>query len=203
MRTSAKNRGLIRVARQLFTDEVHETLVDFVDERAQFLPLRHDGEIFSRLMAHNVGIFRHLHNQLTDFASEHFGEKLKPSYSFLSMYDDNGIFPLHIDRDQCRYTVDYLIRQDHPEPWPIYVSEPISDEERTAATESGSAHPEDEYQIARIKRAHTFAKVELRPNDAVLYSGTHQWHYRDRIQSTAADLAFFHFVAEGFNGPLD
>ena len=65
------------------------------------------------------------------------------------------------------------------------------------------AHPELDEDIARIKARETFAKVELRPNDAVLYSGTHQWHYRDRIPSGTADLAFFHFVPEAFSGSLD
>ena len=43
----------------------------------------------------------------------------------------------------------------------------------------------------------------LEENDAVLYSGTHSWHYRsERLQGTA-DLVFFHFVPEDFDGPLD
>ena len=202
MRSSTQRRELTQVARQLFTDEVHQTLVQFMEERAQFLPLEYEGEKFSRFMAQNVGIFQHIHNQLVDFVSEQFGEAVKPSYSFLSMYDDNGICPLHIDRDQCLYTIDYLIRQDDPEPWPIYIGQPISDEERQDICDTGSATPEDEHHIFRIKEGQTFTKVELQPNDAVLYSGTHQWHYRDRINFGQADLAFFHFVPEAFSGAL-
>jgi hypothetical protein len=173
-----------------------------MEERAQFLPLEYDGEKFSRFMAQNVGIFQHIHNQLADFVSEQFEEQVKPSYSFLSMYDNNGICPLHIDRDQCLYTIDYLIRQDDPEPWPIYIGQPISDEERQDICDTGLATPEDEHHIFRIKEGQTFTKVELQPNDAVLYSGTHQWHYRDRINFGQADLAFFHFVPKAFNGSL-
>ena len=202
MRSSTQRRELTQVARQLFTDEVHQTLVQFMEERAQFLPLEYEGEHFSRFMAQNVGIFQHIHNQLVDFVSEQFGEAVKPSYSFLSMYDDNGICPLHIDRDQCLYTIDYLIRQDDPEPWPIYIGQPISEEERQDICDTGSATPEDEHHIFRIKEGQTFTKVELQPNDAVLYSGTHQWHYRDRINFGQADLAFFHFVPEAFSGSL-
>jgi hypothetical protein len=202
MRSSTQRRELTQVARQLFPDEVHQTLVQFIEERAQFLPLEYDGEMFSRFMAQNVGIFQHIHGQLVDFVSEQFGQQVKPSYSFLSMYDDNGICPLHIDRDQCLYTIDYLIRQDDPKPWPIYIGQPISDEERQEICDTDTATPEDEQDISRIKQSETFTKVELQPNDAVLYSGTHQWHYRDRIPSGTADLAFFHFVPEAFNGSL-
>lgn len=203
MRSPTKRRELTQVAHELFTDEVHQTLVQFMEERAQYLPLEYDGEMFSRLMAQNVGMFQHLHNQLVDFASEQFGEKVKPSYSFLSLYDNDGICPLHIDRDQCRFTIDYLIRQDRKEPWPIYIGELISDKERTEATETRMAHPETDEDIARVKAKQKFTTVEMQPNDAVLYSGTHQWHYRDRIPSGTADLAFFHFVPEAFDGPLN
>jgi len=202
MRSSTQRRELTQVARQLFTDEVHQTLVQFIEERAQFLPLEYDGKVFSRLMAQNVGIFQHIHGQLVDFVSEQFGQQVKPSYSFLSMYDEMGICPLHIDRDQCLYTIDYLIRQDDPKPWPIYIGQPISDEERQEICDTDMAKPEDEKDIAQVKDKQNFTKVELQPNDAVLYSGTHQWHYRDRINFGQADLAFFHFVPEAFSGSL-
>lgn len=202
MRNESTTHRVTQVARELFTDEIHQSLVMFVEERVQFLPLVHQQE-FSRRCGHNVGIFQHLHNELTDFACEQFGEKVKPSYSFLSLYDNDGICPLHIDRDQCRFTIDYLIRQDRKEPWPIYIGELISDKERTEATETRMAHPETDEDIARVKSEQKFTPVGLHPNDAALYSGTHQWHYRDRIPSGAADLAFFHFVPEAFDGPLN
>lgn len=202
MRSPTQRKELTQVARELFPEEVHQTLVQFIEERAQFLPLEYDGEMFSRFMAQNVGIFQHIHNQLVDFVSEQFKERVKPSYSFLSMYDNNGICPLHIDREQCLYTVDYLIRQDDPKPWPIYIGQPISDEERQKICDAGAAQPEHKRDIAQLKASQTFTKVELQPNDAVLYSGTHQWHYRDCINFGTADLAFFHFVPEAFNGSL-
>ena len=203
MWSATKTRELTQVAHQLFTEEAHQTLVEFVEQRTKFLPLVLDEDVFSRRCAHNVSIFQHLHNQLTDFASEQFGEKVKPSYSFLSMYEDNGICPLHIDRDQCRYTIDYLIRQEQPEPWPIYIGEPMSDKDRADLGSTNLMYPTDDKDIERIKAAGTFTKVELHPNDAVLYSGTHQWHYRDRIPSGTSDLVFFHFVPEAFDGLLD
>ena len=203
MWSATKTRELTQVAHQLFTEEVHQTLVEFVEQRTKFLPLVLDEDVFSRRCAHNVSIFQHLHNQLTDFASERFGEKVKPSYSFLSLYDNNGICPLHIDRDQCLYTIDYLIRQDRKEPWPIYIGEPMSDKDRADLGSKNLMYPKDDKDIERIKAKQKFTTVEMQPNDAVLYSGTHQWHYRDRIPSGTADLAFFHFVPEAFSGPLD
>lgn len=202
MRNASTTHRVTQVAHQLFTDEVHQTLIQFMEERAPLLPLEYENERFSRFMALNVPMFQDIHNQLVDFASDKFGEKVKPSYSFISMYDDKGICPLHIDRDPCVYTIDYLIRQDDPEPWPLYVGPQISDEERQHFYDIGASHPKDKRQIAQIKKSQTFTKIEFQPNDAVLYSGTHQWHYRDRIASGTADLVFFHFVPEAFSGSL-
>jgi hypothetical protein len=153
--------------------------------------------------AHNVPFFVKIHQQLVDTASDIFGEPVKPSYSFLSMYKDNGICPLHIDRPQCRYTIDYLIRQTQSEPWPILIGDHMTDEERQAIDEGEGGHPDTPEKIDARIAAETWHRIELNPNDAVCYSGTHSWHYRpDRLRGTA-DLVFFHFVRVGFDGPLD
>ncbi len=162
-----------------------------------------DDKDFVRRYAHNVPYFVNIHRQLTEFASEQFGEPLKPSYVFLSLYEDGGICPLHIDRPQCYRTIDYLIQQDQAEPWPIRIGEPMSDEQRQALDESGAGHPQTEGEIADRIAAETWTDALLEPNDAVLYSGTHQWHYRPERLRGRADLVFFHFVPANFDGPLN
>lgn len=166
------------------------------------MPVGLDEGEFIREYAHNVPFFVGIHKQLVSFASDIFGEQVMPSYCFLSMYKDNGICPLHIDRPQCRYTIDYLIRQDQPNPWPIHIGEPMTDEQRADLEAANEGHPATDEQIqARIEQEH-WRTVELHPNDAVCYSGTHSWHYRsDRLKGTA-DLVFFHFVPVTFDGPL-
>lgn len=173
------------VRRNLFTDEVHAQLVEYV--RARHGTGEAD-EVFSRHVVHNDPLFQAIHPQLTEAASDIFGERVKPSYCFLSMYDSGGVCPVHIDRPQCRWTFDYLIDADAD--WPIYVSEPVED---PALAVTMDAPPEGT----------AFEPYLLRPNDAVLFSGAHTWHYRDPIPGTFADLIFFHFVAEGFDGRLD
>ena len=191
------------VVRQLFDDDTHKAIVDFVENRTPLMSLGVDEKQFVRKYAHNVPFFVGIHRQLTEFASERFGEKLKPSYVFLSMYEDNGICPLHIDRPQCYRTVDYLISQDDTEPWPILIGEPMSDEDRIKIDENGKGHPETDEEIAERIAAETWHEALLKPNDAVLYSGTHSWHYRPKRLKGKASLAFFHFVQEDFDGPLN
>ena len=193
----------VTVARQLFDPITHEAIKAFIRDRVPMMPLGVDNDSFVRRYAHNVPYFVNIHRQLTQFASEQFGEKLKPSYSFLSMYDDNGICPLHIDRPQCYRTIDYLIQQDQAEPWPICIGEAMTDEQRAEINESGAGHPETDDEIQARIAAETWTEVNLEPNDAVMYSGTHSWHYRPHRLKGKADLIFFHFVSADYEGPLD
>jgi len=192
----------VTIARQLFDPITHEALKTFIRERVPMMSVNVDAETFVRRHANNVPYFVNIHRQLTEFASEQFGEPLKPSYSFLSMYKDNGICPLHIDRPQCYRTIDYLIQQDQADPWPIRIGEYITDEQRAEIDETGAGHPEIDDDIAERINAETWTDVLLEPNDAVLYSGTHQWHYRPHRLKGTADLIFFHFVPDDFEGPF-
>jgi hypothetical protein len=191
------------VAKQLFDRSIHGSILEFMDKRVPYMPVSTDNTDFVRAYSHNVPFFVSIHKQLTDFASEQFGEKVKPSYSFLSMYKEGGTCPLHIDRPQCRYTIDYLIRTTDPEPWPIHIGKHMSDEEIAAIQEVGEGHPSDEEAIKNIIEKEDWTTVILQPNDAVLYSGTHSWHFRSQKLQKQADLIFFHFVPESFDGPLD
>ena len=191
------------IVRELFDKSAHEAIRDFVNKTVPMLPVSADDQEFVRHYMHNPRFFVDIHHQLTDFASEQFGRKVKPSYCFLSMYKENGICPLHIDRPQCRYTIDYLIQITQTEPWPILIGEDMTDEERLAIDESGLGHPTNEEDIqARIK-AEKWHEINLNENDAVLYSGTKAWHYRPNRLKETADLIFFHFVPEEFDGSLD
>jgi hypothetical protein len=193
----------VTLARQLFDPITHEALKAFIRDRVPMMSVGVDEIDFVRRYAHNVPYFVNIHRQLTEFASEQFGEPLKPSYSFLSMYDDNGTCPLHIDRPQCYRTIDYLIQQDQSEQWPIRIGETMTDEQRQALDDSGTGHPQTEEEIAERIAAETWTDVLLEPNDAVLYSGTHQWHYRPERLKGRADLVFFHFVPADFDGPVN
>jgi hypothetical protein len=191
------------VLKQLFDPSVHTAIQEFLDIRVPLMSLSVDEGEFVRKYAHNVPYFVLIHRQLTELACDIFNEKVKPSYSFLSMYKDGGICPLHIDRPQCRYTIDYLIRQDQHEPWPIHIGDHMTDAQRQSLDESDEGHPRRDEEIQARIDSENWHTVELSPNDAVCYSGTHSWHYRSQRLKGTADLVFFHFVPEAFDGQLD
>lgn len=194
------------VVNDLFDEGTYKTILQFMQEHIPLIPLSSDLQEpdsiskFGRRYGHNIRFFVDIHHQLTSFASDLFREKVKPSYVFLSMYEANGNCPLHIDRPQCRYTIDYLIQQESNEPWPIDIGPQMEDAERDAI-ENG--HPATLEERQAVIDSVDWTRCLLQPNDAVCYSGTNAWHYRPFASTGKADLAFFHFVPEAFRGPLD
>ena len=194
------------VLRNVFDEKVHQTILKFVNEFVPLFPLGSDvrqpqgPNRFGRKYAHNLPFFVDLHYQLKNQASELFGQKVKPSYVFLSMYEKDGNCPLHVDRPQCRFTIDYLIQQETSESWPIKIGRQMSDA-KTASITNG--HPQTKDEIEKIIKNQDWTECLLNPNDAVCYSGTNAWHYRPIPSKGKVDLAFFHFVPEKFDGPLN
>jgi len=194
------------VVEQLFDADTYATIRRFMSEWGPLLQVESDlyeertPFMFGRKWTHNTPFFVDIHNQLSEYASDIFGEKVKPSYVFLSMYENDGRCPLHIDRPQCRYTIDYLIQQEQTEPWPICIGQQKTDKELKQVTEN---NPSTDEEIRDVIANENWTTVNLNPNDAVCYSGTHAWHYRPEASRGTADLVFFHFVPWRYNGPLD
>lgn len=80
-----------------------------------------DLDQFKRLEQHNNPFFKTLHEMLALRQKDYwFGEKIKPSYCFVSMYyTGEGICPPHVDRPQCKYTIGLCVNQR--EIWPINI----------------------------------------------------------------------------------
>lgn len=194
------------VVKDLFDEDTYKTIIRFMEHFLPLAPLASDRPEpdnpakFGRRYAHNMPFFVNIHYQLADYASDLFGEKVKPSYVFLSLYDKGGQCPLHIDRPQCRYTIDYLIRQEQKDPWPIAIGPQMSNKDREAIA---NGHPQTPEERQAVIDSVDWTTCELRPNDAVCYSGTNAWHYRPTKSKGTADLVFFHFVPQNFKGDLN
>lgn len=94
---------------------------------------------FNRWHWHNLPMLREIHNDpaFIFMVSDLAGQKLQPSYVFLSMYGPEGICPLHKDRPQCQFTLDLAVNQDAE--WPIYIEEkPYNLKEGEAVFYSGT-----------------------------------------------------------------
>ena len=153
----------------------------------------HEIRKFGRFIVHDWPDFTVLQADLVDAVSEAAGEPVEPSYNFLSLYTKMGICQPHLDTPSAKWTLDVCIGQS--EPWPIHFSQVIAwperiEDLREVAPEALTANSDLD-----------FTAEVLMPGDAILFSGTNQWHYRDALPPRPGkqfcDLLFFHYVPSG------
>ncbi|MCK6370427.1 MAG: hypothetical protein L6Q83_03710, partial [Gammaproteobacteria bacterium] len=149
-------------------------------ERGYFPPLD-DGQVKLRASIHNQPTIASLHNGLAGIVNTINGEKVIPSYCYLSCYEEHSVLDRHLDRAQCVYNVcvvidmQYLDRDGDPEPWPIYLEL--------------DGQPQE---------------ALLRVGDGVFFSGNSIYHWRNALPAgQRAVVCFNHFVPIGFPSSLD
>ena len=138
-----------------------------------------DGQSARRYVAHNDGVARFFHQQITSTVSAVVGEAVKPSYVYLASYLSGAELKKHTDREQCEFSVTMAV-DFSPEPvqetaWPIRLDTP----QGTTAV----------FQVL---------------GDGLVYRGTRVPHYRDRLpEGHTSTSLFFHYVPLDFSGPLN
>lgn len=159
----------------------------------------HEIKTFGRWVVHDHPLLTELQAQMTALAEQAAGETLEPSYNFLSMYTQMGRCPMHQDSPWAKWTLDLCI--DQSEPWLIHFSQVRPWPEHESFPEAGW-----EAEV-RNDPCNRFIAHTLMPGDAVLFSGSSQWHYRDPIsvQGSKAfcNLLFFHFIPRGMREYLN
>jgi hypothetical protein len=155
----------------------------------------HEARRFGRFIVHDHWFFTELQRRAIPLVSEVVGEPVEPSYNFLSLYTAMGVCPVHMDAPKAKWTFDLCI--DQSVPWPIYFSQvcPWPDSESEAWR--------DEDWEGSLKRSTSlrFTPYTLQPGQAVVFSGSSQWHYRDAMPDVGGqqfcNLLFLHFIPSG------
>ena len=159
----------------------------------------HEIKSFGRWVVHDHPVLTELQVRMTALAEQVAGEALEPSYNFLSMYTRMGRCPLHQDAPWAKWTLDLCI--DQSEPWLIHFSQVRPWPEHELFPETGW-----EAEV-RNNPDNRFTAHSLMPGEAVLFSGSSQWHYRDPIPEQGSKafchLLFFHFIPRGMRAYLD
>jgi hypothetical protein len=178
---------------QLFASSVHEELRQMVATLALEEFERHELLDFGRLVIHDKPLLSLLQQQLTPKVSDWVGEEVEPSYNFLSLYNNLGICEPHMDAPLAKWTVDFCISQSAP--WPIHFSQVLPWPENWQPTSADWVE-----EILRDPANH-FSTYELQEGAALVFAGSSQWHYRQRIARSKrhnfCNLAFFHFIPKG------
>jgi hypothetical protein len=184
--TTTRIRGLFDDATMA---TIRQTINTFQLTNLEF----HELKKFGRFVVHDHPFFTELQNKAIDVVSEAVGEPVEASYNFVSLYKKVGVCPVHMDAPQAKWTLDLCIEQSAP--WPIHLSQVVPWPE-------GLTLKEDDWQRA-IKESpdYEFTSYSLEPGEALIFSGSSQWHYRDPMQLDGKEhfcsLVFFHFVPKG------
>lgn len=150
----------------------------------------HEMQRFGRFVVHDHPLIDRIQAELTAHVSDLAGEALEPSYNFLSFYTRLARCEPHLDAPSAKWTFDICL--DQSDPWPIHFSaiEPWPESAASASAQDIVADPDRE-----------FTTVSMEPGDAILFSGSSQWHYRDALPKDGrkrfCDLLFLHFIPLG------
>jgi hypothetical protein len=185
----------VKVFESVFNGEVFERIRRVAASQRPIDLKLHEAQTFRRFVVHNNPIFAELQQQIIPLVSDAVGEAVEASYNFLSFYRTMGICPIHIDAPTAKWTLDLCVNQSAP--WPIYFSQvrPWPESVPESWCQEGWE--------TRIKQSPVlqFTPYTLQPQQAVLFSGSSQWHYRDAITRVNGrqfcDLLFFHFRPVG------
>ena len=153
----------------------------------------HEMKGFGRFVVHDEPTLYPLHASMADLVSERIGERVEPRYSFLSLYTKLGRCPVHLDAPSAKWTLDICI--DQSEPWPLHLSQVVPWPDGFA--DDGG----DWAKRVMDDPRHRFTSHVLEPGDAMIFSGSSQWHHRQPLTrpgaGSFATLLFFHFIPVG------
>jgi hypothetical protein len=157
---------------------------------------------FGRFVARNKPYFSQLHRQLAPLVSERVGEPVEPTYNFLSLYGAPGVCAPHLDAPSAKWTLDLCVAQSAV--WPSHFSQVVPwPEEAQRPGGEGAGHDATAASADWVKTLPSlrFEPVALEPGEAAIFSGSSQWHYRDRMPPGKGrqfcELLFFHYVPAG------
>lgn len=175
----------------VFDAATHEEIIDIAHALPPPKTDQQDNEQanFGRDVVWDAPRFLELQEQVRPLVAELTGRPLVSSYNFLSRYGAQGKCDLHMDAPCAMFTFDYCIAQDAV--WPIYVSRPV---DWIGAAVPAQFNPEQIIADPGLD----FREHLLRPNQALLFNGTSQWHYRrPKVAGGFCNLLFFHYYPEG------
>ncbi len=178
---------------RLFDDEVIAELRNIIS-KLEFGD-KTVGELrsFGRFVEWDLPYVTVLQKQIADSIGEYVGEPVEPCYNFLSLYKELGVCQPHMDAPFAKWTVDLCIEQSAV--WPIHFSQIVPWPEDWE-------YPDTDWKNA-IKNdpANEFQAFDMQEGEALIFSGSSQWHYRNAIErvqdANFCHLLFLHYIPAG------
>lgn len=145
------------------------------------------------MVVHDHPPFTQIQKYFTPLASSLVGEDVEPSYNFLALYMHMGICKPHLDAPSAKWTLDICFDQSNL--WPIQFGQIVPWPESPPSLDG------DWRSAIKNSRMLAFQAKTLEPGDAIIFSGSSRWHYRDALlptkQAAFCDLYFLHYIPKG------
>ena len=120
----------------------------------------------------------------TPVIENNLGKKLWPTYSYLRIYDKGSDLPVHKDRGSCEYTVALCLGCDPVDkPYEIFVGNDSQTSDYKYFDDHGN------YKRYEIKN-----KFSMMPNNALIFKGMENVHWRETCTHDHYVTVFLHYV---------
>lgn len=183
----------VRCVDRVFDDGIMARIRDLVRTLNIQRLEAHEARAMGRFIVHDEPYFTELQSTIAPLVGELVGEPVEPSYNFLSLYTKLGVCPVHLDAPQAKWTLDLCIEQS--EPWPIHFSRVVP------WPEEFPYEGEDWQEWIKRSPGLQFQSHALEPGQALIFSGSSQWHYREPLprddRKHFCTLLFLHYVPAG------
>lgn len=146
--------------------------------------------LHGRVKARHHAEFAALHEELTGQVEAQVGERLEPSYLMFTRYDSTGRLPVHLDSPDSKWALGICLQA--PVSWPLHCGRTVEWPPRHDPAWTPAQVLADP--------AMEFRAFDLRRGDAVLFSGSAQWHYRAPVPPMGGghfDLLYLQYVPKG------
>ena len=185
--TSFRVTKLSRVYDGAIMDQIKDAVLSFKPTDLEV----HEIKRFGRFVVHDLPLFHELQREVVPLMNKIVNEEVEPSYNFLSIYTKLGVCAVHMDAPSAKWTLDLCIDQSGP--WPIHFSDvqqwPVD------------YQPGEPWEDTVRHDAAPFTAYTLEPGEAVVFSGSSQWHYREPLpldgREHRCELLFLHFIPKG------
>lgn len=122
------------------------------------------------------------------YVEQALGRAVRPVYSMFVRYGPGGKLPVHFDSFNSQFSIGLCLGRTAS--WPIHCSRVIDRPLDTDLTDWSAA-------ATRADPALEWRSVDPRPNEALYFAPSHQWHCRDPIgpeHTGPYDMVYFSFV---------
>ena len=162
---------------------VHDDMLNLM--KSYYRKTIHDNKVFTlgdrqskRFKAHNEPMSRFLHYEILPLIEKITSKKLMPTYTYLSSYIKDSDLPAHTDREDCEFTVSFLVNKDVD--WPIYlhkVKQPVKYKGRSGY------NPEKDECVS----------LDSNMGGFIIFSGTDHLHFREKYEGEFYDILLLHY----------